>query len=189
MNTPVADLRVASLVPGFSGPAPQPPDALQWSAQLQHAQARLALAQPARSRPEVSAGEAPAELESCGAPVAAAMAVLAAPPPAPTPPASDESPSPPRENEREAERVTLRIHVQAASGEGLKVWLGIDGDPTLVAQRASAAVADLRRNLQFPGGRIAAVVCNGVPVEALRSCAAESPQRIAQNPSFAKDAP
>lgn len=101
--------------------------------------------------------------ESCGIPFAPAdpLPTRAASEPAPAA-FSGESVLPPHTNEGEAQRAPLRVHVHHQPGEGLTVWLGIDGHAALVAQRATAAVADLRRS--FSGERIAAVVCNGVPV-------------------------
>jgi hypothetical protein len=74
----------------------------------------------------------------------------------------------------------VRLHLQPLPAEGLKVWLGIDGDASLVAQRASAAITDLRRHMHAGGERIAAVVCNGVAV--YPRAASSSPPLLRKDP-------
>lgn len=133
-------------------PVPEIVNVDGWMLQLQRAQSAQSLPQEDAARDE-----------SCGMPVAPpdpGPPRVASAAPAPPPP---EEPLPPRHSgEPEVQRTPLRVHVQHEPSEGLKVWLGIDGHAALVAQRATAAVADLRRGIH--GERIAAVVCNGVPV-------------------------
>jgi hypothetical protein len=118
----------------------------------------LQRAQTARPLPRDQA----AKDESCGVPLAPPEPPPRAALQPPAPAAPEESLPRPHTSEPEAPRASLRVHVQHEPSEGLKVWLGIDGHAALVTQRATAAVADLRRSVH--GERIAEVVCNGVPV-------------------------
>ena len=158
MNLLLIDLRLAVPVPP-SPAAPPAPELAGWSLQLQRARAAV-------GAPELAAREsARTELESCGFPLAPGAApALCVVPQLPSHAASEEPLPPAPGREREGERAPLRVHVQAEPADVLKVWLGIDGDATRVAQRAGAAVAGLLRSVQPTGGRIAAIVCNGMPV-------------------------
>ena len=129
------------------------------------------------------------QLESCGVP-----ALAGEPPPrradiVPARAPAAEEPVPPHHGkEREVERAPIRLHLQSLPAQGIRLWLGIDGDVALVAQRASAAVADLRRNLQPTAGeRIASIVCNGVVVYPRAPSSAAPPARTPT--SFLKDPP
>jgi hypothetical protein len=53
-----------------------------------------------------------------------------------------------------------RLHVEHGS-DGLTVWLGLDGNPVLVAAQAAALCTELRRSLAATQQRLAALVCNG----------------------------
>jgi hypothetical protein len=55
-------------------------------------------------------------------------------------------------------RPGVRVHVEE-TGQGVAVWLGMDGDQ--VAARVAALVADLRRQLQGSGQTLTSVICNG----------------------------
>jgi len=134
-------------------------------------------ARPSQSRP----AEDRKELESCGAPLAPGAPSRPFPQPLAQHPATAEAPQPiVQRHEREPERTPVRLHLQPGPAEGLQVWLGIDGDASLVAQRASAVVTDLRRHLHAGGERIAAVVCNGVAV--YPRAASSSPPLLRKDP-------
>ncbi|HET8748749.1 MAG TPA: hypothetical protein VFM98_24350 [Ramlibacter sp.] len=188
MKLPLADLRVVLPMPPAAALPTGPVQTTHWQLHMQRAESTLALSEPVQIPPRQPEDEA-TELESCGAPV-----LIGGPPEASAQrsiairPAPAEEPLPPQlAPEREPERSPVRLHVQPLPGEGLQVWLGIDGDAALVAQRASAAVADLRRSLHAAGERIAALVCNGTPVDARASSSAAP---AARTPSFpSKDAP
>jgi hypothetical protein len=175
-------------VPPAAAPGAQPGEALRWKLHLHRAQCSLIGAEAPQRGGSARSQDEGKDLESCGAPL------VAGEPPAPrmqvvaAATASGEEPARPAEGkERESERAPVRLHVQAVPADGVRVWLGIDGDAALVAQRASVAVADLRRNLQSGGERIASIVCNGV---ALDPRAPSSPPPRARTPSsFPKDSP
>jgi hypothetical protein len=186
MKLPLADLRPPLPTPMAAAPLAPGADALQWKLQLHRAAAGLAQLQ---SAPQPRRGNEGNDLESCGAPVLTG----ASPPPRfdPVPvcaPSAEEPLVPNRGAEREAERAPVRLHVQALTAQGIQVWLGIDGHAALVAQRASVAVADLRRHLQpGTGERIASIVCNGVAVHPRPLSSAAPPAR--PQPTFLKDYP
>jgi len=186
MTLPLADTRAAAA----ALPAPLvalPAHAAQWQLQLHRAATHLALleAVPPARMPD----DHVKDLEPCGAPlaIAPAPAQSSALPASRTAPADEPLPT----NEgtpRDAERLPVRVHVQGLPAEPVQVWLGIDGNATLVAQRVSAAVADLRRNLpSISGGRVASIVCNGVLVYP-RATAPAAPLAPVP-PLFLKDSP
>lgn len=70
----------------------------------------------------------------------------------------------------------LRLHVEAGA-EGVRVWLGLDGDAALIAARAAALLPQLRRALEAEGHRLLAFTCNG----RLLDEAAPSSQRTEQS--------
>ena len=72
----------------------------------------------------------------------------------------------PELHNQDSSDTNMRVHLEAGEGE-VSVWLGIDGDPTLVAARACAFFSDLRRDLAFTGHRVAALVCNGRTIDPL----------------------
>jgi hypothetical protein len=161
------NLPMLPLLPGDIGavPAiglPHGGDPAGWKLHLQRAESTACTPlTPASRSPARPEGES-LELESCGVPAAPGAPLLLAPDRVASPAASAEEPPPLRSgSQRDTERPALRLHVQHHAVDGLKVWLGIDGDAAVVAQRAAAAVAGLRRGLHGPGDRIAAVVCNG----------------------------
>ncbi|GAB3771661.1 hypothetical protein GCM10028796_40880 [Ramlibacter monticola] len=160
MNLGLVDLRLAAPFPPTVPTVPHAQDFPGWIAQLQRAGSDNEA--PERAAPE----SAETQLESCGIPLAPAEAapVRVAAPPVSHVAAGESAPPLPGPGPVE-QRPSLRVHVQADAAEGLKVWLGIDGDAALVAQRAGVAVADLCRSLQQPAGaRVVSVICNGVPV-------------------------
>lgn len=55
---------------------------------------------------------------------------------------------------------SLRIHLETTQN-GLRVWLGVDGSPDLVAARAAALSAEIRRHTAQAGVRLSTIVCNG----------------------------
>jgi hypothetical protein len=57
-----------------------------------------------------------------------------------------------------------RMHVER-DGEGVRVWIGLDGDEAAVAARAATLVLHLRRALQAEGHRLLALTCNGRRVD------------------------
>lgn len=59
-----------------------------------------------------------------------------------------------------ANAAPVRIHSEAGPA-GLTIWLGIDGDAALVADRSSEVLEALLRQMREAGQRLAAVVCNG----------------------------
>jgi hypothetical protein len=189
VNLPMPALRLAA--PALPAPAPLPlADAGGWKLQLQRARMELSRVLPAPSglAPQPQPQPERPELESCGMPAAPGHpAAVHTPPPAPTRPASEPPATAPRGSEREVERAPLRVHVQPEPAEGLKVWLGIDGDAVLVAQRATAAVAGLRRSLQSTGARIGSVVCNGVPIGPGALCAASQHLPASVTPTSSKE--
>lgn len=63
-------------------------------------------------------------------------------------------------HEPKTEKDTVRLHVEYAD-DGLRVWIGADGDAALVSARAAVILAELRRSAQVPSLPLAAVVCNG----------------------------
>jgi len=166
MKLPLLDVHAAPAGPGTVAAAAPGAQALQWKLQMLRAQAGLEQVAHGQGPQGAPGPEKAHELESCGAPMLTGEA------PAPradrgAPAAPAEEPLPPHQrSEREAERAPVRLHVQSLPAQGLAVWLGIDGDAALVAQRASVALAGLRRNLQSATGeRIASIVCNGVAVD------------------------
>jgi hypothetical protein len=189
MKLPVADLLVSSPVPAAAADFVHGAHGQQWKLQWQRAEEGLGRLHPGARAPASLHGDDGKDLESCGAPVvvgeppAARADFLAA-----RAPSADEPLPPNQGKEREAERAPVRLHVQARPADGVSVWLGIDGDAALVAQRASVAVADLRRNLQSASGeRIASIVCNGVAVYP-RPPSSAAPLARPQT-SFLKDSP
>lgn len=58
----------------------------------------------------------------------------------------------------------VRMHVER-DGEGVRVWVGLDGDEAAVAARAATLLLHLRRALQAEGQRLLAFTCNGRPVD------------------------
>lgn len=62
--------------------------------------------------------------------------------------------------ESRSEQGTLRLHVEYAD-DGLRVWIGADGDAAAVSARAAAILAELRRSGHVPSVPLASVVCNG----------------------------
>lgn len=188
MKAPLADLRIALPLPPAAGIVAPPVQATHWQLQLQRAESASAAREAAQSPRQAPREDEDKELETCGLPVVSGEAPMAGAQPVATRSAAAEEPLPPHvASEREPEHSPVRLHVQPVPAEGLKVWLGIDGDAALVAQRASAAVADLRRSLHSAGERIAAVVCNGVPVDPRAPSSAAPAARLPS--SFFKDAP
>jgi len=188
MKLPLLDVHAAPPGPAAAAPAAQGARALQWKLQMLRAQAGLDQVAPAQRLQGAPRPDEAQDLESCGAPVVTAEAPAPrADAPALSAPAEECVP-PGQHSEREPQRSPVRVHVQALPAQGLAVWLGIDGDAALVAQRASVAVADLRRHLQSASGeRIASIVCNGV---AVHPRAPSSPAPVARTPSpFLKDSP
>lgn len=61
------------------------------------------------------------------------------------------------------EPAPVRIHAEAC-GEGVTVWIGIDGDAALVARRSAELLEELLRHARESGRRVEAVICNGTPV-------------------------
>lgn len=57
----------------------------------------------------------------------------------------------------------VRIHVEHGA-HGSTVWIGLDGDASIVSRQAQAIVAELARHVQATQCRLAAVICNGVVV-------------------------
>lgn len=57
----------------------------------------------------------------------------------------------------------VRVHVEHGE-QGATVWIGLDGEATLVGSQVQAIVAELARTVQGTPYRLAAVVCNGVVV-------------------------
>jgi hypothetical protein len=57
----------------------------------------------------------------------------------------------------------IRVHIEEGS-QGLQFWLGLDGTPAEVAARAIGVAAELRRQCERAGLRLASVTCNGLPV-------------------------
>jgi hypothetical protein len=55
----------------------------------------------------------------------------------------------------------VRVHVSGAAADGLRIWLGIDGKPEVITQRAAAVIGELRRAFHGSGQRVSSVVCNG----------------------------
>jgi hypothetical protein len=157
MSLPVIDLPPALAVPAQPLPLPAA-DRLGWLLQVQRASADLAAPRPPL------AGSDRADLESCGFPLTEGAPQLVRAAPQPAAPAAPGEALPPRAGgEEAAERAALRVHVQGEAADGLRIWLGIDGDAALVAQRAGPVLGALRRS-QPAGARIVSVVCNGVPV-------------------------
>lgn len=78
----------------------------------------------------------------------------------------------------------VRWHVEH-SGQGVAVWLGIDGSPEEVAQLLLPLLQELQRGLSQGGLRLARVVCNGRTV----LDAAESPLSTISSPPDTKEAP
>ena len=160
MNLALVDLRLAAAFPPTVPTVPHAQALPGWIAHLQRAGIEPE-APPGRAAPE----SAETQLESCGIPLAPAEAVSVRIPAPPVSQGAAGESAPPRPGPGPVEeRPSLRVHVQAEAAEGLKVWLGIDGDAALVAQRAGVAVADLCRSLQPAGARVVSVICNGVPV-------------------------
>lgn len=63
-------------------------------------------------------------------------------------------------HEPRTEKDTVRLHVEYAD-DGLRVWIGADGDAAVVSARAAAILAELRRSAHVPSLPLASVVCNG----------------------------
>jgi hypothetical protein len=55
----------------------------------------------------------------------------------------------------------VRVHVSVGAADGLRIWFGIDGNADVIAQRAAAALGELRRAFHGTGQRVSSVVCNG----------------------------
>jgi hypothetical protein len=64
----------------------------------------------------------------------------------------------------EADQAQLRVHVESGGDHGAAVWLGINGNPELVATRAAAVLSELRRQIAAAGQRLDLVVCNGIAI-------------------------
>jgi len=202
MNEMQLLLKPALAAAAASSVAAAPPTgtgAAGWQRALQRAQAQLSGA-PASSGPRPWAARGPmpqheAGLEHCGVPMAAAGVPLPASPVSPpaadgvatwTPPGADPVPQP-----VPGERTPIRVHVDARGPQGLRVWLGIDGDPTLASQRATAAVTGLRLALHANRERLELLVCNGAVVHAAVPPSSARAPRVVPLSSlpFDKDAP
>lgn len=61
------------------------------------------------------------------------------------------------------EAARVRIHAEAG-GEGVTVWIGIDGDAALVARRSADLLEELLRQARETGQLLSAVICNGTPI-------------------------
>jgi hypothetical protein len=86
-----------------------------------------------------------------------------------SPEASQEAPPPECDPSlQRASHADVRVHVETTQ-EGVALWFGIDGDPDLVAVRASALLSELRRDLASTGQRVAALVCNGKSMDPFNS--------------------
>ena len=70
----------------------------------------------------------------------------------------------------------VRLHVEQ-SRDGLRLWLGIDGEEALVAVKAAAVLAELRHGGGLAGHRVASIVCNGATLYALAPPSPRSPQQ------------
>jgi hypothetical protein len=57
----------------------------------------------------------------------------------------------------------IRVHIEEGP-LGVQLWLGLDGTPAEAAGRASAIAAELRRQCERAGIRLAGVTCNGLAV-------------------------
>ncbi|GAB3658513.1 hypothetical protein [Ramlibacter alkalitolerans] len=188
MKLPLLDLPNAIAAPPAAALAARAAHGMLWQLHLQRAASSLEAAEPAQRPQDRGRDDEGRDLESCGGPVVPGEPATPRPHPVSSQTACEPEPLPPSGGrERESERALVRLHVQVVPAQGVKVWLGIDGDATLVAQRAAVAVADLRRGLHSSGERISSLVCNGVPLDPQ---APSSAAPLARTPSpFLKESP
>lgn len=190
-------LQQALAAPGAPGSmaAPLHPsaDAALWRREWTLAQC-LACSTATPAEPSLPRHTAPerTELERCGMPAGAQPSGVAAPPvPAPSPsPEPQEAwlPREPADAAAEPERAPVRVHVDPAAGDGLRIWLGIDGQPQHVSHLAEATLAGLREALQGHSQRIETLVCNGSLLFTATG-AASTMRRIGPFPDTSKDTP
>lgn len=64
---------------------------------------------------------------------------------------------------RDREPAEIRIHAESG-GEGVRVWIGIDGDAAVVATRSADLLEEILRETRETGQLLSAVVCNGTPI-------------------------
>ncbi|RYF15896.1 MAG: hypothetical protein EOO30_13035 [Comamonadaceae bacterium] len=57
----------------------------------------------------------------------------------------------------------IRIHAESG-GEGVRVWIGIDGDAAVVAIRSADLLEEILRETRASGHLLSAVICNGTPI-------------------------
>jgi len=63
-------------------------------------------------------------------------------------------------NAPDQKQAAIRLHAQW-SAQGVQVWLGIDGDASVIEQHAARIVSQLEQTLQAQGLCLDSVVCNG----------------------------
>jgi hypothetical protein len=103
-----------------------------------------------------------AGLEACGVPQAAgAPAPVRISTPADSQGTAEPQATSPPPQPMHTDPAPVRLHVSVAAADGLRIWLGIDGNADAITERAAAVIGELRRAFHGSGQRVSSVVCNG----------------------------